>query len=356
VFHIKNGEPVELRKETSDNFNKIETDRLIVEFDERSGVIKRLFDKQLAKEMVKPGGSLGRLEAHYEKPGGMSAWVIGQIEKAEPVFCTGGSSVEQGHGFVNVKFMYTLAGGPPPNATFSQLYQIFHVEAGSNVVTTRVECNWNYVGSGRTPNPMIRVAFDANFENPVATYHVPFGALSRPADAVEYPALQWGSLSDGTTGLSFLNDSKHGYSATGSTMRMSLIRSSFDPDPVPNPGHHVWNYSIYPHEGDWQAGRVTQKAAEFNQPLLQATVPFEAKGKMPLEWSPLQVSDSNVVATGLKVAEDDKDLVLRLYQNSKSPSAASVSFRMPVIGALWVNFLEDRLGVATVQGQRIPLT
>jgi alpha-mannosidase len=305
--------------------------------------------------LVKPDGGFGRLEAHYEKPQGMSAWVLGQIDRVDSLGFVG-TDIRRGHGWAEVEFSYRLARENANRMPDSYLKQTFHFENGSDEIRVKVECDWNHRGSGQQPNPMIRVAFDANFENPVATYHVPFGALSRPADGVEYPALQWGSLSDGKTGISFLNDSKHGYSATGSTMRMSLIRSSFDPDPVPNPGHHVWNYSIYPHEGDWQAGRVTQKAAEFNQPLLQATVPFEARGAAPLEWSPLSVTDPSVVATGLKVAEDDKDLVLRVYQNSKSPSAGSVSFGVPVISALWVNFLEDGLGVAPMKETRLPLS
>src|SRR5207248_63425 len=146
---------------------------------------------------------------------------------------------------------------------------------------------------------------------------------TRPTDNTESAALNWGDLGDGKYGVSILNDSKHGYSADGGTMRLSLIRSSYSPDPNPNPGLHHWRYAIVPHSGDWKSAGTVQRAMEFNEPLMSATVPFDAKGSSPLEWSLGSITDPTVVTTGLKLAEKGNDLVLRMYQTTGIPASGA---------------------------------
>src|ERR1044072_1234347 len=204
---------------------------------------------------------------------------------------------------------------------------------------------------------MLRVAFDTSFASPMATYEVPFGALARPNDGREFPALKWADMGEQGYGVSILNDSKHGYSASGNTMRLSLIRSSYDPDPVPNPGQHHWRYAILPHSGALSTYAAGNKADDLNQPLLAATVPFDARGTAPLDFAPFEVP-AGVTVTGLKLAEKDRDFVVRMFANGSNVLAAATSLgcKVNVTGATWVNFLEDALGSANVgSGGKIPL-
>jgi alpha-mannosidase len=199
---------------------------------------------------------------------------------------------------------------------------------------------------------MLRVAFDTALDKPTATYHIPFGALSRPASGQEWPALQWVDLSQGPAGLAVLNDSKHGYAAKGSTLTLSLIRSCYDPDPVPNPGEHHWRYAILPHAGAWQGARLAQHAATFNQPLLSASVPYDAHGGAPLEWSLYSGSeDSGVIPTGLKLAETGNDLVLRMYEGIGKEEEFSVTLASAPATLSSVNFLEDEVRKESAGGQ-----
>jgi alpha-mannosidase len=134
---------------------------------------------------------------------------------------------------------------------------------------------------------------------------------------------------------------------------MTLIRSSFSPDPQPNPGMHHWRYSIVPHTGDWNAAHTVQRAAEFNQPMMQATVPFDAKGTNPKVFSVGAPSDSNVAPTCLKKAEDGKGLIMRMYETTGVSSKGRLALFGQVSGARWVNFLEDDLGDA-LSGASVP--
>jgi len=345
VFHFVGGEPAAPNLEIRDGGAVMETATLVVEFDREQGCIKRLFDKQSGKEMC--GAALGRLEAHWEKPQGMSAWVLGEIAKVDPLTPTS-VSFSRGVDFAEATVKYTL---PAWNDSGGESFitQRFHVPAEGSQITCDVDCQWNGVGTSKTPNAMLRIAFDVAAVAPVATYHVPFGALSRPADGREFPALQWVDLSNAASGgIAIFNDCKHGFAAKGASLTMSLIRSSFDPDPVPNPGNHQWRYAILPHAGDWRTPDLAKAAAEFNQPMIAATIPFDATGPAPLEWSLFATPPHAAIATTLKRAEDGDGLILRMYEARGNATDAALTFTKGVglgegmsEGITIVNFIED---------------
>lgn len=360
VFHLASGDaqrqPIQIR----DGGATVETDTLIVEFDRAAGEggrggIKRLFDKQANRESVTAGGTLGRLEAHWEGNSPMDAWTLGKVEKVDALKPTG-VTFTRGVDYAEAAFTYTL---PTWNKSGrdSQITQRFRVMADAPRVTCDIDCQWNAVGSPNSPNAMLRVAFDANAPEPVATYHVPFGALARPTDGREVPALQWADVSDSTTGgFTVLNDAKHGFACKGSTLTMSLIRATYRPDPLPNPGDHHWRYAILPHKGDWRTTSPAQQAAAFNQPLLTATVPYDASGAQALQWSLFKSSPQAVVATSLKKSEDDNALVVRYYE--PAGAAATLPFD-PTTGlatATEVNLIEDPLNAASPITTAAPVT
>ncbi len=343
VFHLTNGKPSESNLKVSRDGLSIETNRLSIEFDGTNGNVKSVIDKKTGKQFAGKNG-LGSLEAHMERAGGMSAWVLGHIDRVDKVKLV---STETSHDQTSatVTFHYLL---PSNNSVgkVTPITQKFQIDSNSSEIVVDVDCDWQAIGIEPGLNPLLRVAFDSGIVNPVSTYEVPFGSVTRPNDGQEYPALKWADLGGDGLGLSILNDSKHGYSVQGSTMRLSLIRSSFSPDPVPNPGKQHWRYAILPHAGDWRQAQTIHKAAEFNQPLLGATVPFDAKGTAPLQYSPVSITDANVIPTCLKLGEDSGDLIVRMYESTGKPSKSGLIFNVPIADATWVNFLEDNLAKA----------
>jgi len=217
--------------------------------------------------------------------------------------------------------------------------QKFEFRDGAAEIPVTVDCDWHHVGSAQTSNPMLRVAFDVDGELPHATYDIPYGYLERLPDTREYPALKWAAMGD----LAILNDSKYGYAAKGQTLTMTLIRSSYEPDPEPNPGRHTWKYAIRPKLDSETWADVSRAGYELNQPMLCATVPFDAKGTSPAEWSALSVNTPSAITFGLKLAEGSKDPIARLY--SCGPEATKLDFKSVFTGKTVneVNFLEDKL-------------
>ena len=340
VFHIVAQSLRPTGPKIVEGSDTLENNFLKVTLDRTCGVVSSIYDKISRREVCGAAG-FGRLERDFEQPNGMSAWVLGQITEVQPVPASGG---------IPGQFIYTMPAHNHAGAT-TTVTQTFHLDGPKILVD--VDCDWQDIGSGDAPHPLLRVAFNSNLERPIATYEVPFGALSRPSDGAESAALNWADLSTPGYGVSILNDSKSGHSADGSTLRLTLIRSSFTPDPNPNPGMHHWHYEIMPHVGDWRSAGTVKAGMELQEPLLTATVPFTAQGKAPKLFSLVDLSQSNLVATGLKRGEDAGDLILRFYESEGKQTSADVNLHLPSRKADWVNFVEDPIGPASLSGSTV---
>ncbi len=352
VFRLIKGEPTRPALTTRSDGATIETATLLVEFDKEKGCIKRLLDKASGKELCASG--LGRVEAHFESNHHMSAWSLGAIDKVVPLPPTS-AKFSKDVDFAEASFTYVL---PTWNTMGrdSTITQTFRVPSEGSEITCDIDCVWNAVGTKDSTNAMLRVAFDTTLESPTATYHVPFGALSRPITGQEWPALQWIDMSDQKQGLAVFNDCKHGFAAKGSSFTMSLIRSCYEPDPVPNPGEHHWRYAIAPHSGDWQHAALARSAAAFNQPLLSASVPYDAHGPAPLEWGLYaDFQAPGIVPTGLKLAEKSDELVLRMYEGTGTNAAFAPTLAGAPESVEAVNFLEDVAGPVACTSGRLDL-
>jgi alpha-mannosidase len=179
-----------------------------------------------------------------------------------------------------------------------------------------------------------------------ATFEIPFAALERPANGNEVPALRWADLSDGTYGLSLLNNGKYGYHAHYHTLGMTLVRSSYDPDPLPDKGQHRFTYSLYPHAGTWREAGSIQRAAELNQPLLWRIVEGGQAGTLKPGETLLTCTSESVLVSALKLAEDQPQagaqVIVRLYETQGRRSHAIITSSRPIQHAEETNLIEDR--------------
>ncbi len=315
----------------------LENNRYKVTLDTTAGLVTSVFDKWAEFEGIAPGGTGNRLEVHWEEPNGMSAWTIGKIAKVEPVTGTVETTVtESGPARVTVK--WTRRFGK------TDLVQTVSLPA-KGAPEFSLDTQWNELGSGDSPNPFLKVAFDVNATSPTQTYEIPFGTIERPGDGTEYPALKWADSADTSGGASILNDSKHGHSAEGNTLRLSLIRSSYYPDPRPNDRPQSTRWSYLPHTGDWKDAGTLNKAAEFNKPLWSVAAGTVEHGTLPAHGSFLGSQAESVVITGVKQAEDDDDLIVRFYEAWGEPAQASFQTLFPVTESRSVNFIEDEIAL-----------
>ena len=297
------------------------------------GLATSIFDKRRKVETLRKGGTGNRLEVSYEAPA--DAWTIGNISRVETLDAPVKMEIsESGPARASVRWTRRFAS--------SDLVQTVSLSQ-SGAPEFSLDTKWNELGAPDKPCPFLKVAFDVAAQNPSQTYDVPFGTVSRAADGKEYPALKWVDLSGGDGGAALLNDCKHGYSAKGNTLYLSLIRSSYSPDPVPNKRPQFARWSFLPHAGSWRSAGVLQAANNFNAPLWAANAAPVARGSLAPQGSFLSSGSRDVVITGVKQAEDDRDLIVRFYEAYGTPSRAALQLPFDVTRAQSVNFVEDKL-------------
>jgi alpha-mannosidase len=319
--------------EVSRDGRTIENADFRVVFDASRGVVVSIHDKKRKQETLAPNGGTGnRLEIHWEKPNGMSAWTIGEIEKVEPLLgpvdvtvTDNGIRWERTFQSTTIHQSITMAATGPPEFA--------------------METQWKELGGGDKLCPFLKVAFDI-LAGPINKFacQIPFGAIDRPIDGVEVPALKWADLSaPNGFGAAIINDSKHGYSAKDSTLRLSLIRSSYWPDARPNDRPQSARWIFHPHLGDWRAANIVQEAEAFNHPLLTTMLGPNKNGTLPPTGSLLSMGADNVIVTGVKRAEDDNDLVIRFYEAYGKKTHVEPKLAFDVSKVATVNFIEDKL-------------
>ena len=97
-------------------------------------------------------------------------------------------------------------------------------------------------------------------------------------------------------------------------------------------GKYTFSYSLIPHAGSWQKAKIWQEAHNFETPLRVIQTGMH-RGKLPQELSFIQVKPENLVISGIKRAEDNNKLVVRLYNSSGEHLEGRLSSFFPLVKA-----------------------
>ncbi len=312
----------------------VETPWLRVEVDPRTGNLNRVYDRKRKKEVLSKGEAGNLLKVYMEKPHGMSAWCIGPIsevialEKAESV-----RVVEQGpvRAVIEVERKWD-------RSSFTQRIIVYR---DLPRVDFELDARWFQVGGPEADAPMLRVAFPLNVKRGKFYCDTPFAAVERPVSGREVPAQKWTDLSGISGGAALLNDSKYGHSCTDSTLEMTLLRASYDPDRYPDQGPHAIHYSLFPHEGDWIAGQVQQTGLEFNLPLEAIEMPPNEKGSGCAEESLWELGPGNLFPAAFKKSEDRRAWIVRFFEGHGQSANAVIRLAHAPKKAVRANLLEE---------------
>jgi alpha-mannosidase len=269
------------------------------------------------------------LQVLNEKPHGMSAWRVGEYGKVadlgEP------ASVEQ------------IEAGPvrwrsreTHHYDKSTIIQDTVTYAHCDRVDFEAAVEWLQLGNGTDGGPMLKAAFATGVSADHATYEIPFGDIDRPTDGHENVALKWCAVADDTQTVAVLNDCKHAYDVKDGVVRLTLLRTSYEPDPTPDVGQHRMRYGVLHTNRPLDKAAVTRAAWAFNKPL-RARVLHQA---CPATFKGCTVGPDNVVLTGFKCGEDDDRIILRAYECAGRSITATFELGFDVAGVVEVDLLE----------------
>ncbi len=298
----------------------LENEHLRVLLDSATGRVVSLFDKAAQFELLDPAIGIA-LEYSVERSEHMSAWLN---DPAGPAITPRLVSMNhRQNGPLSATIELTC------KVERSTLRLAYRLDAGARQLRIDFTADWLEVGTRETGSPNLRLAVASALPQPAATCEIPFGSITRPplSDDTEVPALRWALLESKTAplGLLLLNDCKHGHALTGSTLRLNLIRSSFDPDPFPELGQHKAAFAVEAVPRAADRAQLTAKAQAFNHPLFVLGTPVHA-GDLPAQSALVTLTGKGVSLSCLKPAADRSGLILRLTNTLDKPAPFAVAF------------------------------
>src|SRR5579875_1378631 len=185
---------------------------------------------------------------------------------------------------------------------------------------------------------------------PHASFEIQFGHVERPTHAntswdqarFEVCAHRWADLSESGYGVALLNDSKYGYDVRGHTLRLSLLRSPTSPDPEADQGRHRFTYSLLPHRGGIEGGRVVEEGLALNM-ALEPTLADPHPGPLARAGSLVRVDRPGVVLDTLKQAEEGDELILRAYEAHGGRGPVRIEVGFPLSRAVRADLMEREI-------------
>ena len=326
--------------------DQFETPFLRLRLDRFGSGISQLTDRRTGANLSLPNQPLVAWSSVTERPGGMTSWVLGDERDAPiPLIANKfriigqeinrGTNAVQGGGTAGVQAIWNLV---LPN-THSTVRMIADIHALSPRIDFTAEIDWREIGDQERGIPGLTIRFPLALSNVRSRYEVPFGSVERSLFAgEEVPTLRYAHLEgqamgqDGTlvfTGVTLLQDGKSGHSLVvnedGCELRLRVVRSSFDPDPVPEVGQHTFRFALVFHDKPVLPSELTRLGAAWNHPLMIVPTDLQDGSVSPVQ-SFVRVKTPSVVLTALKPTEEEDGFVVRLVEMDGHEVVAEVEF------------------------------
>ncbi len=289
--------------------NTLENDWLYLEIDSKTGYIKRLYDKENKKETFLGDSAVPVIIDDQSDTWSHNVFrfqnEIGRFSDAKV------KVLERGpvKGTIRVESYYNR----------SKIIQEFTLYRGLRFVEVKVTVDWH------EQLKMLKLRFSADLNNPIATYQIPYGFITRPCDGEEEPGGEWIDLGDRDYGLSVMNNAKYSYDVNGNFLSLTVLRSPVYAHHIPreldpnedyryiDQGEQEFTYIIYPHRGNWKESDTIKLAESLNNPPI-TFVEHKHQGSLPQEKSFISVDKENIIVTVIKETEDRNDIILRAYE------------------------------------------
>ncbi len=358
IFLVKRGQSSRLQgplaSESADAVT-LENELVRIAVSKKNGLLISLYDKSSDRELIsKPSN---RILAFQDRPEKYSAWNLAADYQAHPVPVPESCSVKiDSQGPVFSRVLVERRAGP------SSFKQWITVSAGSPLVEflTWTDLRWK--------ETLVKLEFNTTVVTDKVAAEIPYAVIERsthptiPWDKArtEMPVGKWADLSNNDFGVALLNFGKHGLSLTedGKGFRMSIIKNAKYPAaagaarevnplekiiafPQTDAGEHWAHLALYPHQGGWREGKVSQAAYNYNTPAA-AVFTSPHSGKLPAQagWFSLE-SDSAYIAQ-VKKAEDDGSIIIRIVEGEGRDISATLQVNpaLKIVAAAETDLLE----------------
>ena len=300
----------------------------------KGGEITSLFDVKNAKELVRDGQYFNKLTVYEDPFMYYNAWDIRMDYdklKKHSLKLEGSDTYIDGVRVVRrnrYRFMD------------SQFEQTVALTLGDTLVQFDMDADWH------EELKMLRADFIPSVFADKVKCDIQFGQIDRSTKndtsieqaQFEVCAHKFVNLDGEDYSLALFNRCKYGHKVKEGMLSLALLRAPRFPDPECDRGSHHISYALYPHKEKFEESDVKARAYCYNNVVMLRKANFEEK-------CPVTVEGDGVILETVKVAEDEKGIVARLYEYNGKETTAKVSFASKG-AAFECDMLENKTGKA----------
>ncbi|MGL5635144.1 MAG: alpha-mannosidase [Sarcina sp.] len=322
-----------------------------ISFDDK-GQIVSFIDKKANREILKDGAIGNEIQAFEDKPMCFDNWDIDIYYK------------EKMWKIDDVQNIEVVENGPVRSTLkIERKFLESTIVQKVYVYTDLGRIDFDTVVDWKEKDVLVKAAFPVDMNTNEATYEIQYGNVTRPTHnntswdvaGFEVCGHKWADLSEGDFGVSLLNNSKYGHDIKDGNMRLTLLKSSCDPNPDADKEIHNFVYSIYTHEGTWKEAGTTERAYELNNPLV-AVVEEAHAGELASNVSMVKLDKENVMIEVIKKAEDTDHLVVRMYEFHNKRTNVSMEFYKEIAEICECNLMERDLETLEADSNKVSFT
>jgi len=330
--------PAEPRLETSESF-RLENGQVCARFDPQSCALVSLVDKPSGEELVDPQRPAVFRIIQEDDRLGMTAWNVGRTMDVHSLVDDVRLLNFDSSGPLRQSLAYAVTTGA------SRLAVTVSLEAGSSQLEYSVEADWREVGRHGQGVPQLNFQLPTAYACRAYRYDIAFGTIERQPTSQDVPTNSWGvalrQADGGTRAIQVVTESCNAMRGVDNSLALTLIRSSYDPDPYPEVGIHKIRFAV---------GVVA--AAAHNQDLITAAYDyshplevFSGTGSQPTSRGFLSLESASAVLSAIKTPEDrtGDELVVRVYESEGQAAQVKIKFDRTIAQAYLVDLHEQLL-------------
>jgi alpha-mannosidase len=295
----------------------------------------------------RPELGLNVLQLLQTRPHAMSAWHHHEVALEESLLSTGETAWHvRDELFAVLRTAHKI--GP------TSVVQDMTVYRDLPWIDVVLHVDWQHGAGENDGMPALKVAFTPDVPDPDLHVGVPYGVARRQANGQEASFQRWLDVSNARGGLAVLADDRYGYDALGPRVRLTLVRSFYDPTLNQDCGRHTFAYTMLPHAGTWRDAALPVLAEEWARPPLVALAEGSGAAATPAALPRLDPA-SGAVVTCVKPAARGGGTVLRVHQWS-GVAGTAVLDGIPDGTTCWrAAFTEEPVEPLPVEGGRVRL-
>ena len=330
----------------------LENDFIRATFDKQTCTLLSLIDKRTNEELVHGPAAFFRLIDEDIRAG--TAWRVGRYMRVDNI-TEDVKIVGLDLGVLRQNIVYEVS------VRDSRLRVTIVLDRDQARLDYFVNCDWQEIGNKEKGVPQLNFYVPLAYQCDEYKYDVPYGVISRKPMDRDVPGNSWAAAepSEGKTRLMVITDSKYGFRGVNNSLAVTLIRSSFDPDPYPENGKiHDFRLSLCADNRRTNVGAIEQ-AYDANHPLTVVSAQRDTKGSLPLSQSFVQITEGTVAIAALKRPEtrnNDSELIVRLYETEGEETEVTLTFAKQITEAFLVDINEHPLEASQLETTRNQVT